>query len=122
MIDNKDLELKLKICINFLFKEIISLDPVIRKQWIYTYKGIIKYVESHKSELSHEQIIGASIYVDLIKRVEEFIEEEDFEGQNFNRFNSRDSSDTKYEDIYKKRLEQMKKDFPLPENLKNNKI
>ena len=115
MTDIKDLETKLKLCTNFMIKEIISLDPVIRRQWLYTYKGIVKYVDSKRKELSQEQIIGASIYRDLIEQVEEFISLEKYEGQNYNRYKSRDSSDSKYEVIYQKRLKQMKEDFPDPE-------
>ena len=40
---------------------------------------------------------------------------EKFEGQNYNRYKSRDPSDSKYEVIYQKRLEQMNEDFPDPE-------
>ena len=112
MTDIKDLEIKLKLCTNFLVKEVIALDPVIRRQWLYTYKGIIEYVDSNKSDISKEQIIGASIYRDLIKQVEEFISLEKYEGQNYNRYKSRDPSDSKYEVIYQKRLEQIKEDYP----------
>ena len=114
MANFQDLEIKLKLCTNFIVKEVIALDPVIRRQWLYTYKGIVEYVDSNTSDLSQEQIIGASIYRDLIKQVEEFIKLEKYEGQNYNRFKSRDPSDSKYEVIYQKRLEQMKEDFPDP--------
>ena len=109
---SKDLEIKLNLCKNFLIKEVVALDPVIRRQWLYTYKGVIRYTDSNKQDISQEQIIGASIYSDLIKKVEEIISEEDFEGQNYNRYKSRDTTDTKYEIIYQKRLKQMKEDFP----------
>ena len=93
MTNNKDLEIKLKLCTNFIFKEVIALDPVIRRQWLFTYKGIVEYVDSNTSELSQEQVIGASIYRDLIEQVEEFINIEKFEGQNYNRYKSRDVSE-----------------------------
>ena len=112
MTDIKNLEIKLKLCTNFIVKEVIALDPVIRRQWLFTYKGIVEYVDSNTSDLSQEQIIGASIYRDLIEQVEEFINIEKFEGQNYNRYNSRDPSDSKYEVIYQKRLEQMKEYYP----------
>ena len=86
MTDNKDLKLKLKLCTNFIVKEVIALDPVIRRQWLYTYKRIIEYVDSNKSDISQEQIIGASIYKDLIKQVEEFITLEKYDGQNYHRY------------------------------------
>tara|TARA_B100001057_G_C22523059_1_gene822673 strand:- start:5 stop:367 length:363 start_codon:yes stop_codon:yes gene_type:complete len=114
----KDLEIKLKLYTNFMVKEVIALDPVIRRQWIYTYKGIVEYAESNSNEISKEQIIGASIYRDLINRVEEIIRLEKFEGENYNRYKSRDPSDSKYEVIYQKRLDQMKKDFPNPDVFK----
>ena len=38
--------------------------------------------------------------------------EEGFEGQNYNRYKSRDATDAKYDAIYQKRLKQMKEDFP----------
>ena len=113
--DIKNLEIKLKLCTNFIVKEVIALDPVIRRQWLFTYKGIVDYVDSNTSDLSQEQVIGASIYRDLIEQVEEFIKIEKFEGQNYNRYKSRDPSDSKYEVIYQKRLEQMNEDFPDPE-------
>ena len=112
MTDIKDLEIKLKLCTNFIVKEVIALDPVIRRQWLYTYKGIVEYVDSNTSDLSKEQITGASIYRDLIAQVEEFISLEKYEGQNYNRYKSRDPSDSKYEVIYQKRLEQIKEDYP----------
>ena len=112
MTNTEDLEIKLKLYKNFLIKEVISLDPVIRKQWLYTYKGIIEYTDSNKKDISYDQIIGASIYRELIKQVEELICEEGFEGQNYNRYKSRDPADTKYESIYQKRLKQIKEDFP----------
>ena len=115
MTDIKDLEIKLKLCTNFIVKEVIALDPVIRRQWLYTYKEIIEYIDSNKSDHSKEQIIGASIYRDLIKQVEEFISLEKYEGQNYNRYKSRDPSYSKYEVIYQKRLEQINNDFPDPE-------
>ena len=123
MTDIKDLEIKLKLCTNFMLKEVISLDPVIRKQWLYTYKGIVAYVDSNKRVLTKEQIIGASIYRDLIKQVEEFINLEKYEGQNYNRYKSRDPSDSKHEVIYQKRLKQIKEDFSDPEvYIKNRQI
>ena len=115
MSDIKDLKIKLKLCTNFIVKEVIALDPVIRRQWLYTYKRIVEYVDSNSRELSQEQIIGASIYKDLIEQVEEFISLERYEGQNYNKYKSRDPSDSKYEVIYQKRLEQMNEDFPDPE-------
>ena len=117
MTDIKDLEIQLKLCTNFIVKEVISLDPVIRRQWLYTYKGIVEYVDSNAIDLSQEHIIGASIYRELIEQVEKFISLENYEGQNYNRYKSRDPSDSKYEVIYQKRLEQMKEDFPDPEVL-----
>ena len=116
MTDIRDLEIKLKLCTNFIVKEVIALDPVIRRQWLYTYKGIIEYVDSNKSDLSNDQIIGASIYRDLINEVEESIRSEEFEGQNYNRYKSRDHTDIKHERIYQKRLKQIQEDFPNPEN------
>ena len=109
--DIKDLEIQLNLCKNFMVKEVIALDPVIRRQWLYTYKGIIEYVNTNRRELSQEQIIGAAIYRDLIQQVEDFISFEKYEGQNYNRYKSRDPSDSKYEVIYQKRIEQIKEDF-----------
>ena len=115
MTNINELEIELKLCKNFLIKEVIALDPVIRRQWLYTYKRIIEYTDLNKKNISQEQIIGASIYRDLIKQVEELICKEEFEGQNYNRYKSRDATDTKYEVIYQKRLKQMKEDFPHQE-------
>ena len=60
-------------------------------------------------------MIGASIFRDLINQVEEFISSEKYEGQNYNRYKSRDPSDSRYEVMYQKRLEQIKEDFPDPD-------
>ena len=119
MIDTNDLEVKLKLCTSFLVKEVIALDPLARRQWLFTYKGIIQYADSNGSELTQEQIIGADIYRDLIKKVEELIGEEDYEGQNYNAFKS---CDPKYETIYKKRLNQIREDFPIPEQFNEIRI
>ena len=59
--------------------------------------------------------IGASIFRDLIKQVEEIVKEEDYEGQNYNAYKS---NDPKYEIIYKKRLKQIREDFPIPDQFK----
>ena len=115
MIEINDLEVKFKLCTSFIVKEVIALDPLARRQWLFTYKGISQYTDSHGSELTKEQIVGADIYRDLIKQVEELIKEEDFEGQNYNAYKSRDPD---YETIYKKRLKQIREDFPIPDQFK----
>ena len=74
MIETKDLEVKLKLCTSFIVKEVIALDPLARRQWLYTYKGIIQYADSHGRELTQEQIVGADIYRVLIKQVEDLIQ------------------------------------------------
>ena len=117
MIDTTDSEVKLKLCMNFIVKEIIALDPLSRREWLFTYKGIIQYADSYGSELTQEQIIGADIYRDLIKQVEELIKEEDYEGQNYNAYKSNDPS---YETIYQKRLKQIQEDFPIPDGFINS--
>ena len=117
MFETNDLEVKLKLSISFLVKEVIALDPLARRQWLYTYKGIINYADSHGSELTQEQIVGADIYRDLIKQVEELIKEEDYEGQNYNSYKSNDPN---YETIYQKRLKQIQEDFPIPDGFINS--
>ena len=116
MIETNDLELKFKLCKSFIVKEVIALDPIARRQWLFTYKGIIQYADSHCNELTKEQIIGADIYRGLIKQVEVLIKEEDFEGQNYNAYKSRDPN---YETIYRKRLKQIREDFPIPDQFKD---
>ena len=115
----KDLDIKLKLCTSFIVKEVIALDPLARRQWLFTYKAIIQYADSHGSELTQEQIIGADIYRDLIKQVEELIREEDYEGQNYNAYKSRDPN---YEIIHKKRLDQIREDFPIPDQFKEIRL
>ena len=117
MIEAIHLQVKLKLCTSFLVKEIIALDPLARRQWLYTYKGIIQYADAHENELTQEQIIGADIYRDLIKQIEDLIKEEDYEGQNYNAYKSRDPN---YETIYKKRLKQIREDFPIPDQFKES--
>ena len=117
MIETIDLDVKFKLCKSFIVKEVIALDPLARRQWLYTYKGIIQYSDSHSSELTKEQIIGADIYRDLIKQVEDLIKEEDYEGQNYNAYKSNDPN---YENIYKKRLKQIQEDFPMPDGFNNS--
>ena len=117
MIDAINLEVKLKLCTSFLVKEVIALDPLARRQWLYTYKGIIQYADSHGSELTQEQIVGADIYIDLIKQVEDLIQQEDYEGQTYNAYKSNDPN---YETIYQKRLKQIQEDFPIPDGLINS--
>ena len=115
VIETIDLEVKLKLCTSFIVKEVIALDPLARRQWLYTYKGIIQYADSHGNELTQEQIIGADIYRELIKQVEDLIEKEDYEGQNYNAYKSNDPN---YETIYQKRLKQIREDFPIPDQFK----
>ena len=115
MFGSNSIEKKLKLCIHFLVKEVVTLDPVIRRQWLLTYKGSVEYANFHgSSDLNDEQLLGAEIYKEVIRQVEESIDSEDYEGENFNRFKSRDPSDTKYEKIYQKRLKQIQEDFPIP--------
>ena len=118
MIYTNDLEIKLKLYTNFIVKEVIALDPLARRQWLFTYKGIIQYADSHGSELNQEQIVGADIYRDLIQQVENLIEEEDYEGQNYNAYKSNEPN---YETIYQKRLNQIQEDFPISDRFSNNK-
>ena len=108
MIEAIHLQVKLKLCTSFIVKEVIALDPLARRQWLYTYKGIIQYADSHGSELTQEQIIGAAIYRNLIQQVEELIKEEDSEAQNYNTYKSRDPN-------YIKLLKQIREDFPIPD-------
>ena len=68
MIDTNDLEVKFKLCTSFIVKEVIALDPLARRQWLFTYKGIIKYADSHGHELTKEQIVGADIYRALLSK------------------------------------------------------
>ena len=116
MNDSNCLELKFELCKSFIVKEVIALDPLARRHWLFTYRGIIKYADSHQKELTNEQIIGADIYRDLIRQIEELIEDEDYEGQNYNAYKSRDPN---YETIYKKRLKQIQEDFPIPAQFNN---
>ena len=75
----------------------------------------MEYANFHgSSDLNDEQLLGAEIYKEVIRKVEESIDSEDYEGENFNRFKSRDPSDTKYEKIYQKRFKQIQEDFPIP--------
>ena len=67
MFETKELEVKIKLCTSFIVKEVIALDPLARRQWLFTYKGIIQYADSNGSELTREKILGANIYIDLIK-------------------------------------------------------
>ena len=107
----------MKLCTSFIVKEVIALDPLARRQWLYTYKGIIQYADSHGNELTQEQIIGADIYRELIKQVEDLIQKEDYEGQNYNAYKSNDPN---YETIYQKRLKQIQEDFPIPDGFNNS--
>ena len=115
MSDINDLEIKLRLCTSFIIKEVIALDPLSRRQWLFTYRGIIQYADSHGSELTQEQIVGADIYRELIKQVEDLIQQEDYEGQNYNAYKSRDPN---YETIFKKREKQIREDFPIPDQFK----
>ena len=117
MIESIHLQVKLKLCKSFIVKEVIALDPLARRQWLYTYRSIIQYADSNGSELSQEQIIGADIYRELIKQVEDLIQKEDYEGQNYNAYKSNDPN---YETIYKKRLKQIQEDFPIPDGFNNS--
>ena len=64
----RDLEIRLKLCSNFIVKEVFALDPVIRRQWLYTYKGIVEYVDSNKSDLSDEQNIWELQFIKILLR------------------------------------------------------
>ncbi len=114
MIESIHLQVKLKLCKSYIVNEVITLDPLARRQWLYTYISNIQYADSLGSELSQDQIIGADIYRDLTQQVEDLIEDENYEGQNYNAYKSLDPN---YETI-KKRLKQIREDFPIPNQCK----
>ena len=64
-------------------------------------------------------MIGADIYRELINQIEDLIKEEDYEGQNYNAYKSRDPN---YETIYQKRLKQIREDFPIPDQFKESRL
>ena len=119
MINTNDLEVKFKLCISFIVKEVMALDPLARRQWLFTYRGILQYADSQGTELTQEQTIGAEIYRDLIKKVEELIKDEDYKSQNYNAYKSRDQI---YETIYKKRLQQIREYFPIPDQFSETRL
>ena len=119
VINTNDLEVKFQLCMSFIVKEVMALDPLARRQWLFTYRGILQYADSQGRELTQEQTIGAEIYRDLIKKVEELIKDEDYEGQNYNAYKSRDPN---YETIYKKRLQQIREDFPIPDQFRETRL
>ncbi len=49
VIEINDLNVKFQLCKSFIVYELIKLDPLARIQWLYTYKGIIQYADSHGS-------------------------------------------------------------------------
>ena len=74
MIEAIHLQVKLKFCTSFIVRELIALDALIRRQWLYTNKGIIYYADFRVSELTQEQIVGADIYRDLFEQGEDLFE------------------------------------------------
>ena len=77
MIDTNDLEVKLEPYASFIVNEIIVFDSLARRQWFFTYKGVIQYCDTHGSKLTQEQMIGADLYRDLINKVEDLIKQRD---------------------------------------------
>ena len=77
MIDTNDLEVKLELYASFIVNEIIVFDSLARRQWFFTYKGVIQYCDTHGSELTQEHMIGADLYRDLINKVEDLIKHRD---------------------------------------------
>ena len=77
MIDTNDLEVKLELYASFIVNEIIVYDSLARRQWFFTYKGVIQYCDTHGSELTQEQMIGADLYRDLINKVADLIKQRD---------------------------------------------
>ena len=102
MIEAIHLQVKLKLCTSFIVKEVIALDPLARRQWLYTYRGIIQYADSHGSEITQEELIGSDIYRDLIQQGENIIDEADYDGQHYIAYKSREPN---YDAIYNKRLQ-----------------
>ncbi len=49
VIEINDLNVKFQLCKSFIVYELITFDPLARIQWLYTYKGIIQYADSHGS-------------------------------------------------------------------------
>ena len=77
MIETNDLEVKLEPYASFIVNEIIVFDSLARRQWLFTYKGVIQYCDTHGCELTQELMIGADLYRDLINKVEDLIKQRD---------------------------------------------
>jgi len=101
-------ELHLKRMVVGGFEKVYEMGRIFRNEGIST---------KHNPEFTSVEIYQAfSNYVDMMDLTEELIKEEDFEGQNYNVYKSRDPD---YETIYKKRLKQIREDFPIPDQFKD---
>ena len=114
---NTELEKKLTCTHNMLVREIVQLDPIVRKKWLEDKKDLVDFYDYdlYKNE-DEDQRRAAEIFRELIQNVQEWIDDEPYEGNNYCKFMSTSFHDLASidQEILKKRLKQIQEDFPEP--------
>ena len=115
---NIELEKKLTCTHNMLVREIVQLDPIVRKKWLEHKKELVDFYdyEVTRGLEDEDQRRGAEIFRELIQIVQELIDDEPYEGSNYCKFMSTSFNDLASidQEILKKRLKQIQEDFPEP--------
>ena len=98
------------MCAEILFK----MDPFARELWIERYKDALIYLKKKVDRIypgpppSNEEKMYKEVLEVLFQKYEENLKDEEFKGENYLDIPFK----SKHEDLYEKRLEQIREDFP----------
>ena len=98
------------MCGEILFK----MDPFARELWVERYKSTFTYLKKKVDQIypgqpaSNEEKMYKEILEVLFQKYEKNLRDEEFKGENYLDIPFK----SKHEDLYEKRLEQIREDFP----------
>ena len=87
---------------------------IVRVIMIESSKKTLQFMieRSDLTDITIKECAKLSRVISEILDAEDLIKEEDYEGQNYNAYKSRDPN---FETIFKKRVKQIREDFPIPD-------
>ena len=124
MFGNKELEIaerKLSKAINMMAMQITRMDPAMRNLWLYSHKELVTARYAYGStmfagDFSDDEKETGDILAEVVKKIEELIQQERYEGEFYNEglcIKSSEGDDPN--SFYNRRRRQVLRDFPIPE-------